>query len=60
MKTFGWSEQKVRTGITSAQGWVWYSWALENEMTMFGAAYELKTPGYIKQEADKILSKING
>ncbi len=60
MATYGWSEKHIRTGISSAKGWVWYAWAMQNRLTMFGVMYELKTPGYIQQEAAKILSKKNG
>jgi hypothetical protein len=50
MRCFGWSADYVRTKITSAQGWAYYNWAMENEMTAFGALYQRKTPGYIQQE----------
>jgi hypothetical protein len=53
METFGWSEHKVRNEITSAQGWLWYSWAMENRMTTFGAMFERTSPGYIQQEAKR-------
>jgi len=59
MRAYGWTPDFVRLKITSAQGWVYYNWAKENEMTVLGANYELKTPGYIGQEKQKIL-KQNG
>lgn len=50
MSCYGWSEQYVRTGLSSAKGQVFANWALENEMTMFGSVVERRSPGYLKQE----------
>lgn len=41
--------------MTSAEGWVRYAWAIENEMAMFGPLYERVSDGYIKQEAKRLL-----
>jgi hypothetical protein len=56
MSFYGWSEDYVRFGISSAIGWVFYNFAMEETMSVWGAVYERKTDGYIKQEANKILN----
>jgi hypothetical protein len=59
MKTFGWSIEKVRTGMTGAEGWAWYAWAMENEATMFGASYKRTTDGYVKQETKRLMAMVD-
>lgn len=54
MKTFGWKRDYCRTGISSAEGWIWYNWAREHEMTMMGALWQRSGKGYVAQEADRI------
>ena len=45
-------------GVTSAEGWVRYSWAIENEQNSgFGRTYKLRGNGYVKQEANRILKQ---
>lgn len=47
--------------LTSAQGWAWYNYALENELTVLGPLAVRAEQGYIGQERDKILqAKQNG
>lgn len=58
MKSFGWSEDYVRKGITGAKGWVFYNWAIENEASIWGDRLERKTDGYVKQEKKKILEQL--
>jgi hypothetical protein len=55
MKAFGWSLRFVRFGITGAESWVWYNWAIENEITAFGALYKRKTDGYVRQETKRLV-----
>jgi len=50
MKTYGWTLDYVRKGITGAQGWVYYNWACENESSLWGRSLVRKSPGYVKQE----------
>jgi hypothetical protein len=57
MRCFGWSERHCRLGITSAQGQVWYNWALENEMTAFGPIVKRATDGYVAQHKKALLKK---
>jgi hypothetical protein len=57
MKEFGWTRDYVRLKITSAQGWVWYNWARQNEATMFGFNWKLSGRGYIGQQIDKNLGR---
>ncbi len=54
MKAYGWSADYVRKGLPGAQGWVYANWALEHEMTVWGALVERKCKGYIQQELDKL------
>lgn len=58
MRTYGWSLRHVRFEMTGAQGWVWYNWALENEVTAMGPSYKRTTVGYIGQEREKLLKSI--
>ena len=58
MRAYGWSPDYVRKGITGAQGWVWYNWALENEASVWGVWLERTTPGYVKQEYQKRLKAL--
>lgn len=57
MKTFGWTLEHCRGGITSAEGWVFYAWAKESEATMFGRLWKRTCKGYIAQEAERLLKK---
>lgn len=59
MRTYGWSFDHVRKGMTGAQGWVWYSWALENEATAFGNCYKRTTDGYIRQETKRLMEMVS-
>lgn len=54
MAAYGWTPEYVRSGITGAQGWAYYFWALENEMTIWGAAHERRGDGYVAQERKRI------
>ena len=56
MRTYGWTLKHVRTEITGAQGWVWYNWALENEMTAMGPMVKRVTDGYISQERKNLMN----
>jgi len=60
MRCFGWTPDFVRFKITSAQGWIYYDWAKQNETTMFGAAWKRKNPGYVAQEREAVLKKMKG
>lgn len=57
MKTYGWSRQYCRKGITSAEGWVWYAWAKENEATMMGKLWRRCGKGYVAQESDRLMEQ---
>jgi hypothetical protein len=56
MRTYGWSLDYVRLGMTGAQSWVWYNWAIENEMSAFGLVYKRKSDGYIRQEINRLVA----
>jgi hypothetical protein len=58
MKVFGWSPEYCRKGITSAESWIWYNWARENEMTMMGALWQRSGKGYVAQESDRIAEQL--
>jgi len=57
MKTYGWTPDFVRKGITGAQGWVYYNWAMENEQVGFGPLVERTGDGYVAQQKKQILSR---
>lgn len=54
MKTYHWTPDYAMEEITGAQGWVYRNWAVENEATLFGEGPKRKTPGYVKQEMDRM------
>lgn len=56
MRTYGWTLDYVKKGLTGAESWVWYNWAIENEMSAFGLVYKRKSAGYIRQEIDKLMA----
>ena len=59
MKTYGWTQDYVRKGLTGAQGWAFYNWALESESRnagVWGAVLDRKSPGYVKQEMQRMLN----
>jgi hypothetical protein len=55
---YGWSVNHIRKEITSAQGWVYYNWALENEASVWGDRLDRKSDGYVKQERKKIFKEL--
>jgi hypothetical protein len=59
MKTYGWSLQYVRFGLTGAQSWAWYAAALEMELGVFGGpAFQRTTPGYVRQETVRLMKMV--
>ena len=54
MRTFGWTPDFVRKGITGAEGWIYYNWAMENEASIWGSGLDRRTPGYVKQEFEQL------
>lgn len=59
MSFYGWTADYVLDGITGAEGWVYYNWALENEAQIFGIKRERSSDGYVKQEWKRLM-KQNG
>lgn len=61
MARYGWSEAYCWTGIPTAKSRVYDNLAREQEMTLFGTLWFRKSPGYVRQEANKLLeAKLNG
>ena len=58
MSTYGWSEQYVKWGITGARGWVFFTWAMEAQASLFGSGLRRTSDGYRAQEIKKQLEKI--
>lgn len=56
MKVFGWTPDFISYEITGAEGWVYYNWAIEHEMTAFGPIFKATTAGYVKQEFEALLN----
>lgn len=44
--------------MTSAESWVWYNWALENEMTAFGPLAERVGDGYLKKQVKSVMKQL--
>lgn len=59
MATYGWTLDYVKFGMTGAQGWVWYNWAVESLIYAFGPVYKRTTEGYVKQEMKRIRAQRN-
>jgi len=59
MKSYGWTEHYVKFGIIGAKGWVFYNWARQNELSLFGSSERQTSKGYIAQEIDKIVARKN-
>lgn len=57
MSFYGWSVAQVRTGVTGAQGWVYYNWARDHEQSIWGGN-EYIVGGYIAQEIERQHGKL--
>lgn len=57
MARYGWTERFCWTGITTAKAVVYDNLAREQEITAFGALWERKSFGYVKQEIEKRLKR---
>ena len=55
MKTYGWTPEHIRHGMTSAQGWASLAAAMQMDYTAMGASWQLKGLGYIGQARKRIL-----
>ena len=60
MRIYGHDEDYWRKGITGARAWVLYSWALENEATIWGNTLRRSTDCYIAQEITRLAKKKHG
>ena len=56
MATYGWSRKHCRH-MFSAEGWVWFCWAKENEATMMGRLWQRAGKGYAAQESDRLFEQ---
>ncbi len=58
MRTFsGFSPEFVWDGLPMIQGMAFYSWAMENDaMNQFGGITRV-SPGYVKQESQKLVEE---
>lgn len=57
MARYGWPERFCWIGITTAKAVVYDNLAREQEITAFGAIWERKSAGYVKQEIEKRLKR---
>lgn len=48
----------IRKGITGAEGWAYYNWAVEDDAGFWGAKFERKTDSPVKQEYKKRLKRL--
>jgi len=55
MKTYGWSYRHVRFGMTGAEGWVWYNFAMEDTISAWGPVYKRVGDGYVRQETKRLV-----
>ena len=56
MKSFRWTPEFCRTGITSAKSWVYYFWAKQSETSFWGGGLELER-GFVAEEIERILNE---
>ena len=54
MQTFGWSGEYVRKGITGAQGWAYYAWAMANESAKWMQPPLDPNRGFVWQEIERL------
>jgi hypothetical protein len=59
MKAFGWSYHHVRYGMTGAEGWVWYNFAMEDTIGAWGPVYRRVGDGYVRQETKRLIRIAN-
>ena len=59
MKAFGWTEDHVDWELDGAQGWAYANWARENEACVWGSSERRRSPGYVKQEYDRLMKQYN-
>lgn len=53
----------VRKRLTTAQGWAYYAWAVQNEASVWGGGLDFKSAGYVRQERERLereKAKLNG
>jgi len=51
------TEHYIRNVLSGAKGWAYANWAREKQASMFGSEMVRRTPGYVKQEYEKIWLK---
>jgi hypothetical protein len=57
MSFYGWSEDYVLRRLIGARGWIYFNYAIENQMIVVGKNSERKTDGYVAREMRKILAR---
>jgi hypothetical protein len=57
MATFGRRPDYWCFRITSQWGWVWYSWAKENQFNAMGNLWQRSGKGYVGQESDRLFEQ---
>ena len=57
MKTYGYTGDFIDWELDGAQGWAESNWARENEASVWGDRLEKQTPGYVKQEYNKLMKE---
>lgn len=57
MATYKWTPDFIDWELDGAQGWAYANWAVENENSVWGSGVERKSPGYVKQEFNKLMQQ---
>lgn len=60
MAGYGWSEDYVRKGITGAKAWVYDDWLREEAIVRDGMVLKRETPGFIRQEIERLRLEKHG
>ncbi len=58
MKTFpAMTEERIMWELDGDKGWAMYSWARENQASVWGSGERRTSPGYVKQQLNYNLSQ---
>jgi hypothetical protein len=57
MAEYGWSPAFVRRGITSAQSWIFYFWAIKNKSSFWGGNLVMTKDPFVAAEIKKLKRK---
>ena len=54
MRTYGWTENYCLDELDGAKSWVWGSYALQSQASVWGTGVKIVAGGYVAAEREKI------